>query len=171
MRKLLDGSNNWVPNLQKAVFSLNNSFMQYGKYTYTPAYVFSMRNSTIDLPSDENENFSIADCIQKINENRLKDHHSLGKVISKKIEYTKGELVLVLRQHIKAIKTTIKSRILKLLTFWEVAEILEKVEEDCYTVTLRNNVVRKCAKRMIKKIKQEQYDVLWECFHGKKADD
>merc|ERR1712002_62753 len=170
MRKLLEGSNNWVPNLQKVIFSLNNSLMQYGKYTYTPAQVFSLRKCANELPCDEYEEFSISDCIQKINEKRLKDHLSLGKVISKKIEYTKGELVLVLREHITAIKTVVKSRILKLVTYWEVVKIEDKVEEDCYTVILKNGTIRKSAKRMIKKIKQEQYDVLWEHYYGKKVE-
>ena len=164
MRKFLNNGSEWAPNLQKIIFSLNNSLMDYGKKTFTPSYTFSLRNCYNAIPNDENEPCSISKTIQSINQSRFKDHYSLGKAVSTRTKYAENELVLVLREHVTALKTSIKSRKLKLKSFWQTAMVENEVEEDCYILKFKNGMKRKCAKRIMKKIKPEQYDLLYENY-------
>ena len=145
--------------LQKCVFSLNNTSMRYGDYICTPNSLFNGRCIT-GIPSlgTDVEKSSLASqktvrqMMTDISRSRLLDTPSLAIHLEDRPRtYSVGQKVLVWNEHILA-KKKISSNIVKakLSKFWTIGTVVQAHAEGETYMIQTSTGVRRAHRRMLK---------------------
>ena len=168
MRKSLDNDNEWSLHLSRYVFALNNSILDYKGIQATPSQLFANRLARNKLPVNlTTDSLSITDFISNINKLRFADHYSLERAIDKRVRYAVGQYVLVLRETIQAIKSSIKHRALKVKNYYSVAKVTEIVDDQQLLLQLKDQSFRCCHVRQVKAIKDTELDEMIRSYEEK----
>ena len=105
--------------------------------------------------------------LANINKLRFADHYSLERAIDKRVRYAVGQYVLVLRETIQAIKSSIKHRALKVKNYYSVAKVTEIVDDQQLLLQLKDQSFRCCHVRQVKAIKDTELDEMIRSYEEK----
>ena len=163
LRRTLENAGEWSQQLQKIVFSLNNTSARYGDFICTANRIFNGRDVIgIPNPSSDLEKTvltseeSIREIMTKISRYRLTDTPSLAfSIQTRPRAYHIGERVLVWAERILG-KRKLKSGILKikLSKFWVKATVVNALGDN-YMVRSDDGQLRKVHRRQLKTLSED----------------
>ena len=158
LRRLLKNEKDWPNELQKIIFSLNCSSMNYDGFICSPNQLFNGRSIT-GIPSIDpdveksiiNSSKTVRQLMSQVSSCRLADTPSLAMHIDNRPHsYREGEKCLIWAEQILA-KKLLKSGILKikLSKFWQVATVTKALGHH-YMVKTQDGLLRKTHRRQMK---------------------